>query len=108
MVLTRQVLAKEVSFLLGLPLHYPYVAGRKLVNCILDVIISALKRGERIEIDGLGIFELYERPKMRRGCYYFYGRKQKGLQCIVKDIPAKNYVRFKPSKVLKRLIKNAD
>lgn len=100
----RDKLATEISYVLNMPVRYRHGKASTIVRAVLDSVANALHRGERVKIPGFGVFFIRERRATRRRCYYFYGRKQKGLYTKIELLPAKKRVVFKPSKVLIKLI----
>jgi integration host factor subunit beta len=64
-------------------------------NLIIDTMIDAMGRGERIEIRGFGAFSLHER-KARTG------RNPKTGEAV--EIPARHKVHFKPGKALRERV----
>lgn len=72
----------------------------KIVGALVQAITEALQRGEDVSIPGFGIFRWRTKKATRANCGYFFGGK--GTVQMVKDIPARRYVHFKPSKVLLR------
>ena len=69
-----------------------------VVETIFDSIISALQKGEKIEIRGFGSF----RTRQRRGRV---GRNPKTGEKV--EVPAKKIPFFKPSKELKDFVNNS-
>ncbi len=65
------------------------------VNLFFQTIKDALKRGEEIELRGFGSFRFRKRGA-RSGRNPRTGKKV--------DVPPKNVVYFKPSKILKNMI----
>lgn len=104
MTLTKEILSREVAALLELPFYRRGGESYKIVQTIFKVVVSALLRGESVYIKGFGTFSIYTRKPTRSPCYYFYGRKKGGLPWSVKDLPAKKFVVFRPSKPLMRML----
>lgn len=102
--LTRYELASQVAQVLRLPQWGWRGEAYKVVQVIIKVVSDALFRGEKVKIDGFGIFETYIRPPTRSPVYFYPYLKQKGLHWEVKDLPAKPRIIFKPSKALLRYI----
>ena len=66
-----------------------------IIEAILDSVVRALRRGDRVEIRGLGSFGTRQRqPRV--------GRNPKTGSRV--DVPAKRIPYFKPSKELKDLV----
>lgn len=100
--MVRQTIADEVSDILGISREPGQGPAYKLVNLVLNTIVSALYRGEKVKIDGFGIFEVYERSAYRHSaCFYptFTAAHQR-----VVLFPAKKRVIFKPSKAILRTL----
>ena len=62
------------------------------VNCLLNQMIDALAKGERIEIRGFGGFDLHHRPPR-------IARNPKTGEAV--QLPAKVALHFKPGKDMK-------
>ena len=106
--MNKETLSRELAPILDLPIERRW-GGKsyRIVKSIFDVIADALQRGDSVKIDGLGIFRIREKPATRSACYYFYGRSNK-VKCVIKDIPAKRYVYFQPSKpIIRKLNRGA-
>jgi len=69
--------------------------ANQVVDVILKSIIKGLAKGKRLEIRGLGVFEVKNRAP-RKGRIISTGEKV--------DIPARNVPVFTPGKVLKRIV----
>ncbi|GAB4229900.1 MAG: integration host factor subunit beta [Acidobacteriota bacterium] len=66
-----------------------------IVQTVLDSIIEALRRGEKVELRGFGSFRVRERaPRI--------GRNPKTGETV--QVPAKRVPYFKPGKELRELI----
>lgn len=100
--MTRQDLTDDLADLLD----YPHMKGHgkayKLVGVILDTIVNGLLKDGRVAIDGLGIWEIYERPGTRHGVYWYPHLRPKGEPCDVVEFPPTKRVIFKPSKSILR------
>jgi len=92
--LTKADLIEEVLNITELPRK----ESETIVETIFDSIISALQKGEKIEIRGFGSF----RTRERRGRI---GRNPKTGEKV--EVPAKKIPFFKPSKELKDFVNNA-
>ena len=92
--LTKADLIEEVLNVTELPRK----ESETIVETIFDSIISALQKGEKIEIRGFGSF----RTRERRGRV---GRNPKTGEKV--EVPAKKIPYFKPSKELKDFVNNA-
>lgn len=66
-----------------------------IVETVLESLVSALKRGEGIELRGFGSFRFRQRGPRR-------GRNPKTGEAV--DVPAKRTPYFRPGKELKELI----
>jgi len=66
-----------------------------IVETVLESMVSALKRGEGIELRGFGSFRFRQRGPRR-------GRNPKTGEAV--DVPAKRTPYFRPGKELKELI----
>ena len=112
MGLTRYRIAKQVNMLLNesSPRDFKTGDSYRAVHAIFHVITKALLRGDEVSISGFGIFRRHTRPPLRRSvCYTLqFLKSYKYLPQVMKEIPAKSVIVFKPSKVLKRMIKNAE
>jgi DNA-binding protein HU-beta len=76
-------------------LDLPKGQAERLVNAVFDDIVSALRRGEKVNIAGFGSFNVSER-KARTG------RNPKTGEPI--DIPASKSAKFKAGKALKDML----
>lgn len=93
--LSRRALATIVGDLLELPQGRNTLKD-KIVAAIFTSMRTALLRGERIYISGIGLFTPRLRPIKRRGITYFQGTPTK----IVKTFPPKLYIKFVPEENL--------
>ena len=100
MSVTKETLSREVADLLGLPRLQRSGKAYHIVTTIVNAMLKALHRGERIQIEGFGIFYIRERPATRRLQYFFPYLKKKGLHWEIKAVAAKKYVVFQPAKPL--------
>lgn len=112
-LLTRESLATQVSDILNFSRsraqgYHDMRTGpaAKIVNAIIKAMTSAILRGERVTIEGFGIFSIRTKKQTKSYCMYFYGGK--GRSGILRTIPEKRYVHFEPSKVLKRMLNNEE
>ena len=87
-VLTKTDLIEELAKVTELPQKEAAV----IVECILDSMVKAIERGDKIEIRGFGTF----RTRQRQGRI---GRNPKTGARV--DVPAKRIPFFKPSKELR-------
>lgn len=97
MGLTLRKIAREIQALLELPVNswdHDFAPAMPIVNTIFDSMAAALRRGERVEIRGLGAFTLRERKPVRRKLTYFYGRRSG--PAFIRTLKAKKYVHFQP------------
>ena len=99
-----EVLAKAIYEIIEEfgPYHSPRNSkAMKIVKIITNTMTDGLRRGEDVKIMGLGIFRLVHIPARLKTIYYFEAKTPSR-----KLIPAHLTVRFFPSKVLKRSLKN--
>lgn len=110
--MNRANLAKEISHVLELPIWSQKTKpasdkGVEILRVILATMTKALRSGEEIKIEGFGILHIIDRIPTRHGFTHFHGNLH-GTVVDVKDVPAKRYVHFKPSKVLLRMLNEPD
>lgn len=105
--LTRTKLALEVADLLQLPRRGRKGEAYKIVSAIFKTITTSLLSGERVSIDGFGIFELKPRNAGARYHRYYFNLTKNPYSELV-ELPEGYKVIFKPSKVLKRMLKEYD
>ena len=84
----------DIAEKIALELDIYKIEARKILEILLDKMIEALKNGEKIEIRGLGSFNVKERKPMRR-------RHPSSKQIIT--IPGQKVVKFIPGKDLKQI-----
>ena len=89
--ITRREIQEEIHHQLGVP----YYLAREWVNFLIDEILEALRRGEKVKISGFGTF-LVKRRGPRKGRNLHNGE-------IVEISPYYTVV-FRPSRKLKRLL----
>ncbi len=77
-------------------LNMPKAQVRKVVDALVEGVTQTLVRGEKVQVSGLGTFEVRTR-KAREGRNPQSGEKI--------TIPARNAVGFKPAKPLKEAVK---
>jgi integration host factor subunit beta len=90
-ILTKAKLIAEVSRVLGVPQK----EAEAIVQYILDSMVHAIDRGDKVEIRGFGSFGT--RPRGAR-----IGRNPKTGARV--EVPAKRIPFFKPSKELRELV----
>ena len=90
-VLTKAELIEEVSRITELPRK----AAAIIVERILDSMVRAIERGDKVEIRGFGSF--HTRPRRAR-----VGRNPKTGARV--EVPARRVPFFKPSKELRELV----
>jgi integration host factor subunit beta len=90
-ILTKANLIEEVSRVLVIPRKEAAV----IVECILDGMVRAIDRGDKVEIRGFGSF----RTRQRRARI---GRNPKTGARV--EVPAKRIPFFKPSRELRKLV----
>ena len=69
--------------------------AERVVNATLDTIAAELKKGEKVQLSGFGIFEVKDRKAK-------VGRNPHTRESI--QIPAGKVPAFKPSKALKEIV----
>ncbi len=84
----------DIAETIALELDIYKIEARQILEILLDKMIEALSRGEKIEIRGLGSFNVRERKAMKR-------RHPATKQIIT--IPAQKVVKFIPGKDLKKV-----
>ena len=89
--MTKAALVEEVSRVADLTKKHSEV----IVDTVFRSIITALRRGEKIELRGFGSFRLRQREPRK-------GRNPKTGDHV--DVPPKKVPYFKPGKELKELI----
>ena len=89
--MTKAALVEEVSRVADLTKKHSEV----IVDTVFQSIITALRRGEKIELRGFGSFRLRQREPRK-------GRNPKTGDRV--DVPSKKVPYFKPGKELKELI----
>ncbi|MEE2636921.1 MAG: HU family DNA-binding protein [Acidobacteriota bacterium] len=89
--MTKAALVEEVSRVADLTKKHSEV----IVDTVFQSIITALRRGEKIELRGFGSFRLRQREPRK-------GRNPKTGDRV--DVPPKKVPYFKPGKELKELI----
>ena len=77
-------------------LNMPKAQVRKVVDALVEGVTQTLVRGEKVQVSGLGTFEVRKR-NAREG-----RNPQTGAKIT---IPARNAVGFKPAKPLKESVK---
>lgn len=99
-------LACEVADLLemdrGSPRHQKCFV---IVKAIVQAMTEALRRGEKIKIVGFGTFEVVERKAHGLATFPTIGVRNT-MHYERHVLPAKNYVRFKSSRGLRKLDDN--
>jgi nucleoid DNA-binding protein len=103
---TKHTLAREVAYILDLPLEGRQGKAYEVVQTILRVVADALMRGETISIPGFGIFTPHLIPSRNRSFTFSYTGKpfDPNPNIGVEMVPAKKKIIFKPSKVLQRML----
>jgi DNA-binding protein HU-beta len=74
------------------------IEAERTVNAVVEVLEEAFKKGERVAVPGLGVFNVKER-KARKGVNPKTGKEIK--------IPAKKTVVFRAAKSLKVTLNNS-
>lgn len=95
--------AKEISDLIEMPLPSPKyhpMGTFKIVKTIFNTIAEALRQNKEVNIEGLGVFSLWERPQTRHGTTHFFNQKRGNKTAhpkpMIETFPPKTYVHFKP------------
>ena len=91
--MTKAALVEEVARVAELTKKHSEI----IVDAVFESIVSALQRGEKIELRGFGSFRLRRREPRK-------GRNPKTGDRV--DVPSKRVPYFKPGKELKELINN--
>ena len=89
--MTKADFTEEIARVLEIPLK----EAKTIVEVILDSMVRALRKGERVELRGFGSFSTHVRAA-RRGRNPLTGAQV--------DVPAKRVPGFKPSGELKDLV----
>lgn len=94
-------LTTEIENILDISTRGSVGKGRKILQTMIKSMTKALQRGERVSIEGFGIFYIRTRRTRKVRMPLTQIRGPKGEQLFV-DIPARNQqvVTFQPSKVL--------
>lgn len=103
--LTRAHLASEVSDLLRLPRGKHVEEGTRLVNAILNVIIDALHRGEKVSIRGFGTFYVFEQTSYLRP---IVEKKFNGIRSAVPITYKRKRVSFIPADAMYKIKEDND
>ena len=69
--------------------------AERCLNAALDAMTAALRKGDKVQLSGFGIFEVKDRQAR-------VGRNPKTKEAI--EIPASRQPVFKPSKALKDIV----
>jgi nucleoid DNA-binding protein len=104
--LTKEGLSYIVGDLLELPRAARHGLSYKIVTALIESMTQALKRGETIQIEGLGIFRPITRPPRKQAANYFFNLGKSSYFELI-DLPERKVISFQPSKVLKRLLKES-
>ena len=90
-MLTRAELSHEIANRLDMTLRQ----GEETLETIIDAMVRGLRRDERIELRGFGVFWLHQRR----------GRIARNPKTGAKvDVPPKKVVHFRPSKEISRVL----
>ena len=76
-------------------LNIPKKQAGEFIDCLVDSITGILKKGDKLNVTGLGIFKVNDRPARQ-------GRNPRTGETI--QIKASKKVRFTASKVLKEAV----
>lgn len=105
-VVNRADLINEVADVLELPHRGRRGKAHEIVKTILKTMVTALRDGQSIRVDGFGKFTVYERPATRSVCYFDLANPgapwTKGHHAEVIDIPAKKVIKFRPANPVQR------
>jgi DNA-binding protein HU-beta len=85
----------ELVVKLSSQLDMPKAQVRRMVDAMVDTVADTLKKGEKVAVSGLGVFEVRQRKPRD-------GRNPQTGQTI--KIPARNSVGFKAAKPLKEQV----
>jgi nucleoid DNA-binding protein len=101
--LTKTKLTQEIADILQIPTRGRprYGLANTIQMAIFKTIVDCLRRGEEVWIPGFGKLKVRTRPARKSACVYYYHVNNKG-SCVIKNIPARKYVHFQPSKVVLR------
>lgn len=95
---------KDVEDLLKLGHDHRGGKGFKIVRSVFEAMTKALQQGETVSISGFGKFTVrYQKPG-KCYCSVRPGNSKRDLTKQLIDIPAKHYVHFKPSSVLRQMV----
>lgn len=102
-IMHRRDIAKQLHYVLDL---HPGPNSRRskarlIVNIVIDSITKALQRGEKVHIQGFGMFYVRDWGEGHHYNHYFY--RDKGNQRHLVTRKAKKRVWFKPYKYLNRI-----
>jgi nucleoid DNA-binding protein len=90
--LTKKDLAMRIADETGLACN----DVQRILQKVLDYIIESLAKGEEVEFRNFGVFQIKERkPRI--------GRNPNKPEHVV-PIPARKVVKFKPGKIMKKLV----
>lgn len=109
-VLNKEKLAREVSYLLDLPLARRHGKAYNIVTTIVQVLTQALQDEKQIDITGFGRFKITEKPSgLRITTHSYDGSKWKPSTTQTLDPkPSGKRVVFKPSKALIKYINHGN
>lgn len=93
---SKRNLDEEVNYLIGLPSR-----DRRVVKAVINSMINALKRGEKVSIPGFGIFKVKSYKPRKHTGNFFYKRIHSAM---ISDLPDRKRVLFRPSSALKYMI----
>lgn len=96
-----QQLQQEVQDILELPRDPGNGPAQKVVRTIFTTMTKALRQGEKVYIGGLGEFKLFTRKATRQNRAFFY--KNTPTQIVVNE-PMKTFVKFIPTRELRRTL----
>lgn len=86
----------ELVVKLATELDAPKAQVRRMVDSLVETITATLAKGEKVQVSGLGTFEVRNRASRE-------GRNPQTGETIT--IPARKAVAFKPAKPLKDTVK---
>lgn len=98
--MNQGLLERVISEVLDLPYDKGQGKAQKIMLAFLKAITQALQRGERVMVDGFGIFSLRTKPKTRSIVRFF--REGKVYHTELRTIKEKRYIHFQPAKDLVR------
>lgn len=102
MVLTKEEIAKDLRDILELPTGKRIKTSKayKIVTTVIKGLTKEILKNGKVRIDGLGTFTIRTRPSVRKSCVYHYHHDHSAKRRLIRVIPPKKYVHFKPAKAI--------